>query len=174
MSLPIYLIGARGCGKTTIGFALSQALGYAFSDTDHHLQQMTQQTVADIVAAEGWDGFRQRETESLMAVTAPSTVIATGGGMVLAETNRQFMREHGRVIYLNADPRVLAARIEASPQENQRPTLTGRPITEEMAEVLSQRDALYLQTAHHVINAMQEPESVVNAVLETLSIARAS
>jgi len=79
MSLPIFLIGARGCGKTTVGEALSRALGYAFTDTDHHLKLSTQRSVTEIVAEEGWEGFRARETESLKAVTAPGTVIATGG-----------------------------------------------------------------------------------------------
>lgn len=174
MSLPIYLVGARGCGKTTVGHALALALGYTFCDTDHALQQSSGQTVADIVALEGWPGFRLRETASLKAVTAPSTVIATGGGMVLSEENRQFMREHGQVIYLNADAAVLAARLEAYPEAEQRPTLTGRPIAEEMVEVLAARDALYRQTAHHIINAMQTPDGVVSQILSVLSLARAS
>ncbi|QKJ86124.1 shikimate kinase [Paramixta manurensis] len=174
MSLPIFLIGARGCGKTTVGEALAAALNYAFSDTDHYLQHVAQQTVAEIVAQEGWEGFRARETASLMAVTAPASVIATGGGMVLAEHNRSYMREHGQVIYLRADAAVLAARLQASPQEEQRPTLTGRTITDEMADVLAERDALYLHAAHHVIDAMQSPEHIVRQVIETLAQARAS
>ncbi|AIR87229.1 shikimate kinase AroL [Pantoea sp. JGM49] len=174
MSLPIYLIGARGCGKTTIGQALSQALGYAFSDTDHNLQLTTQRTVAEIVAAEGWDSFRARETESLRAVTAPATVIATGGGMVLAEVNRRFMREHGQVIWLNAPSTVLADRLERQPEAAQRPTLTGRPIAEEMSDILRERAHLYRQTAHHEVNAMQAPEQVVDQILQSLSLARAS
>lgn len=97
------LIGARGCGKTTVGEALSQALGYAFTDTDHHLQLSTQRSVTEIVAEEGWEGFRARETESLKAVTAPRTVIATGG-MILAEENCRFMQEQGQVIWLSASP----------------------------------------------------------------------
>ncbi len=174
MSLPIYLIGARGCGKTTIGQALSQALGYAFSDTDHNLQLTTQRTVAEIVATEGWDSFRARETESLRAVTAPATVIATGGGMVLAEVNRRFMREHGQVIWLNAPSTVLADRLERQPEAAQRPTLTGRPIAEEMSDILRERAHLYRQTAHHEANAMQAPEQVVDQILQSLSLARAS
>lgn len=174
MSLPIYLIGARGCGKTTIGQALSQALSYAFSDTDHNLQLTTQRTVAEIVAAEGWDSFRARETESLRAVTAPATVIATGGGMVLAEVNRRFMREHGQVIWLNAPSTVLADRLERQPEAAQRPTLTGRPIAEEMSDILRERAHLYRQTAHHEVNAMQAPEQVVDQILQSLSLARAS
>lgn len=50
-------------------------------------------TIADIVEDEGWESFRARETATLEAVTAPSTVIATGGGIILAPYNRQFMRE---------------------------------------------------------------------------------
>ena len=174
MSLPIYLIGARGCGKTTVGQALACALGYAFSDTDRHLQNATGRTVTDIVAAEGWEGFRQRESQSLHAVTKPGTVIATGGGMVLAPENREFMREHGQVIYLKAEADVLAARLEAYPEQEQRPTLTGRPIAEEMVEVLAARDALYQQTCHVVINAMQQPDKVVESIIAALALARAS
>jgi shikimate kinase len=174
MPLPLYLIGARGCGKTTVGQALADALGYAFSDTDRHLQEITQRTVAEIVSTEGWEGFRQRETLSLKAVTAPGTVIATGGGMILAEENRKFMREHGRVIYLHAEASILAARLEAYPEQAQRPTLTGRPIADEMVDVLAARDALYQQAAHYVINAMQTPEGVVEDIITVLSLARAS
>lgn len=168
MSLPLYLIGARGCGKTTVGEALAVASGYGFSDTDRHLQLITQRTVADIVSAEGWEGFRRRETHALKAVTAPATVIATGGGMVLAPENCTFMRENGRVIYLKAEAEELAARLTAYPEKDQRPTLTGRPIAEEMVEVLAARDALYQQTAHYVINAMQRPENVVEEIIALL------
>ncbi|MGD8106965.1 shikimate kinase AroL [Pantoea sp. FN0302] len=174
MSLPIFLIGARGCGKTTVGESLAQVLGYAFCDTDHYLQQSTGKTVAEIVAAEGWEGFRQHETDALIAVTAPETIIATGGGMVLAEANRCFMQERGQVIWLQANATVLAARLADYPQTSQRPTLTGRSITEEMAEVLDERASLYQQTAHHIIDAMQAPERVVMAILNALPVARAS
>ncbi len=174
MSLPIYLIGARGCGKTTVGQALACALGYTFSDTDRYLQTSLGQSVTDIVAAEGWQGFRQRETHSLHAVTAPGTVIATGGGMILAAENRKFMREHGQVIYLNAGADILAARLEAYPEQDQRPTLTGRPIAEEMVEVLAARDALYQEACHVVTDAAQQPERVVENIIAALALARAS
>ena len=164
MSSPIYLIGARGCGKTTIGQALAQAMGFLFCDTDHHLYETTGKTVAEMVSEEGWQGFRQHESESLIAVTAPDRVIATGGGMILAEKNRQFMREQGTVIYLYAPAEVLAGRLEISPEDAQRPTLTGRPIAEEMADILAERDDIYRQTAHHVVDASQPPEVVARQI----------
>jgi len=174
MTQPIYLVGARGCGKTTVGVALAQALGFNFVDTDHYLLTTTKMSVADIVAQEGWDGFRHRESGALQSVTAPDTVIATGGGMVLAESNRHFMREHGVVIYLRAPAQILASRLEAFPEEGQRPTLTGRPITDEIVEVLAAREALYNQAAHHVVDATHPPEDIVAAVLAALRTAHAS
>ncbi len=116
---------------------LARARHFQFSDTDHRLQAHEQRTVAEIVQAEGWARFRELETLSLKAVTLPNTVIATGGGIVLAEGNRQFMRENGVVIYLQASVSALIDRLEAYPKAEQRPTLTGKPVREEVGEVLA-------------------------------------
>lgn len=174
MTQPIFLIGARGCGKTTVGEALTRVCGFAFVDTDQVLQARAQMSVADIVTQEGWEGFRARETATLQSVTHPSTVIATGGGIILAACNREFMRSHGVVIYLKAAVSVLSGRLEAFPEDAQRPTLTGKPISEEVREVLAQRDALYRETAHHIVDASGSPEQVVNEILTALQVARAS
>ncbi|MCL6742230.1 MULTISPECIES: shikimate kinase AroL [Kosakonia] len=174
MTLPIFLIGARGCGKTTVGRTLALAQGCQFIDTDYWLQENAQQTIAAIVEQEGWDGFRARETAALEAVSAPSRVVATGGGIILREYNRRFMREHGVVVYLCAPVEVLADRLEAFPEEGQRPTLTGKPISEEVSEVLAQRDALYREAAHYVVDAAQSPDKVVSDIEAALQLARAS
>ena len=72
------------------------------------------------------------ETEALGCrlgcALAPGTVIATGGGMVLTEENRRFMRENVIVLYLSAPAEVLASRLQANPNAAQRPTLTGKSI----------------------------------------------
>ena len=91
MTQPLFLIGPRGCGKTTVGMALADSLNRRFVDTDQWLQSQLNMTVAEIVEREEWAGFRARETAALEAVTAPSTVIATGGGIILTEFNRHFM-----------------------------------------------------------------------------------
>ena len=174
MTQPIFLIGPRGCGKTTVGHALARARHFQFSDTDHRLQAHEQRTVAEIVQAEGWARFRELETLSLKAVTLPNTVIATGGGIVLAEGNRQFMRENGVVIYLQAAVSALIARREASPKAEQRPTLTGKPVREEVGEVLAQREALYRDAAHHIVDATASPDRVVEQIMSMLCSATAT
>ena len=161
MTQPIFLIGPRGCGKTTVGHALARARHFQFSDTDHRLQAHEQRTVAEIVQAEGWARFRELETLSLKAVTLPNTVIATGGGIVLAEGNRQFMRENGVVIYLQASVSALIDRLEAYPKAEQRPTLT-------------QREALYRDAAHHIVDATASPDRVVEQIMSMLCSATAT
>ena len=168
------LVGESGSGKTTVGHALARARHFQFSDTDHRLQAHEQRTVAEIVQAEGGARFRELETLSLKAVTLPNTVIATGGGIVLAEGNRQFMRENGVVIYLQASVSALIDRLEAYPKAEQRPTLTGKPVREEVGEVLAQREALYRDAAHHIVDATASPDRVVEQIMSMLCSATAT
>ena len=168
MAHTIYLIGARAAGKTTFGGALARRLGCSYVDTDIYLFETTGETVADIVDREGWEGFRTRESDVLRAVTAPGTVIATGGGMVLAEENRRFMRENGIVLYLSAPADVLAARLQAAPNAAQRPTLTGKSIVEEVSDILAARETLYRDAATHILNAAASPRELLEEALSVL------
>ena len=139
MGHTIYLVGARAAGKTTFGGALARQLGCNYVDTDIHLRETTGETVADIVAREGWDGFRKRESAVLRAVT-----------------------------YLSAPAEVLASRLQANPNAAQRPTLTGKSIAEEVAEVLAAREPLYRETATHILNAAATPKELLAEALAIL------
>ena len=169
MTQPLFLIGPRGCGKTTVGMALADSLNRRFVDTDLWLQSQLNMTVAEIVEREEWAGFRARETAALEAVTAPSTVIATGGGIILTEFNRHFMQNNGIVVYLCAPVSVLVNRLQAAPEEDLRPTLTGKPLSEEVQEVLEERDALYREVAHIIIDATNEPSQVISEIRSALA-----
>lgn len=61
MTQPLFLVGPRGCGKTTTGMALAKAIDFQFVDTDRWLQSHVQMTVAEIVEREGWEGFRAQK-----------------------------------------------------------------------------------------------------------------
>lgn len=186
----IYLTGPRACGKTSLGQELAAALGLPFVDTDQRLRERSGEEVADIVTREGWEGFRRRESAILRDVAAeleaasagePATdgaapvwsgVVATGGGMVLAEENRRFMRETGRVFFLAAPVAELVRRLTSDPLEAQRPSLTGGSLTEEVAGVLAQRLPLY-EEAHHRLDAALPLQEVCAQALALLSRAGA-
>ena len=159
----LFLVGARASGKTTIGKALAKSLGLPFADTDQHLLHRAGLTVEQIVAAEGWPGFRSRESQALQEVAdahPAGCVVSTGGGMVLAEANRLLMRQCGMVIFLDAPVQILAERLSRNPVNSQRPSLTGKGLIEEIGQVLGERRHLYEQAAHHIVDASR-PMAVV-------------
>jgi shikimate kinase len=170
MASTIYLVGARASGKTTVGRALAHELAFAFVDTDRYLCETLRLSVAELVAREGWDGFRRRETEALQAVTAPGRVIATGGGMVLSAFNREYMRRNGTVFYLQVPVAIMARRLQSEPNAAQRPSLTGRSITEEIQEVLASREELYRAAAHHALDGARSVSCVVKQALDLLKV----
>lgn len=151
----LYLIGPRGCGKTTVGRQLAIRLSLPFYDLDRCLQLEAGRSIAAIVAASGWDAFRARESAVLREITGlgAGMVVATGGGIVLNAQNRAHMREHGKVAWLKAPAPVLAARLAASPAEKQRPSLTGKGLLAEIEEVMREREPLYAACAHFAVDA---------------------
>lgn len=165
----IFLVGARACGKTTVGKALAKKLKLPFADTDQHLLDNAGRSVDQIVEAEGWAGFRQRESAALREVTNARThggVISTGGGMVLAETNRVFMRQYGMVVFLDAPVEVLAERLGRNPLSSQRPSLTGKGLVEEIGDVLKERRPLYEAAAHHIVDATRPLPSICRHIAD--------
>ena len=153
MRKAIILIGPRASGKTTIGKMLAADLALTFVDTDEALQQRTGKTIAQIVDEEGWPAFREIESQILQDFTSPEHVIATGGGMVLSEQNRNHMKNNGMVFYLNASIHALVERLSANPAISQRPSLTGLNIIDELSSVLQEREKLYRSATHFVIDA---------------------
>jgi shikimate kinase len=117
----IILIGMKSSGKTTIGQVLAQETGLPFTDMDaqieqlHLLQKNEELPFREIFKQYGGDYFRTMETAALEAMTssedAESFVLATGGGLPLAEENQAILKRLGTVIYLDVDSDVLLARI---------------------------------------------------------------
>ena len=165
-SRTIYLIGPRACGKTSLGLALAQKLGLEFVDTDHELVRAAGMEIADIVEQRGWDAFRDLEAETLARVAAgPVRVVGCGGGIVLRDENRAALAR-GVVIYLKVEPRELARRLMADPNEAQRPSLTGKGLVDEIGDILAQRAPLYEECADIVLSPADLPGMVEAAERE--------
>src|SRR6185503_16760743 len=100
----IFLVGMMGAGKTSVGRILAKRLQKAFYDSDHVIEDRTGVKIAVIFEIEGEAGFRIRESAVLDEITAlRDIVLATGGGAVLSEKNRDRLRARGTVVYLRAN-----------------------------------------------------------------------
>jgi shikimate kinase len=147
----VILIGMMGAGKTTIGKLLASHIGKTFVDADHEIQLRTGVRIPVIFEIEGEAGFRKREAEVLRdIVKLHNIVLATGGGAILCPENRALLRQNGTVVYLCAPVSELQRRTRS---DKNRPLLqTGNPQAR-LIELYTQRDPLYRQTAHIVIDS---------------------
>lgn len=151
MALHVALVGLMGSGKTTVGRRAARLLGRTFVDADEAFVPRYGRSVADVVAQEGEESFRDKEAEllaELLAVESP-LVVATGGGVVVRESNRTLLRQPGVfVVYLHADPAFLASRAREKPD---RFLLAGDDPAEVLARLDAERDALYREVADEVL-----------------------
>lgn len=90
-----------GSGKTTIGKIVGELLSVEVVDTDQWIEEQEQTTIAEIFKEKGEAYFRQLESQALRSVTKRNRLVTTGGGIVIKEENRQFMKENGIVIFLD-------------------------------------------------------------------------
>lgn len=115
------LVGLMGAGKSTVGRRLAAAWGRDFVDLDDAVVAAAGRSIPELFAAEGEDGFRDRESAALRAALAGSApvVVATGGGVVLRDENRALLADEAVVVWLDAEVGALAARVGDG---------TGRPL----------------------------------------------
>ena len=154
----IFLIGYRGSGKSSVGAALAEMLGFQFHDTDLLIESRTGKTISQYFAEAGEPAFRSLESEVLESLVeraraGEKMVIATGGGIVLSSRNIARLRSAGHVVWLVASVKTLEERISKDPASSgKRPPLQGRSSVEEVGKVLSERGLLYRTAAHSEVS----------------------
>jgi shikimate kinase len=162
----IFFIGLMGAGKTTIGKILAKQLGKQFYDTDHEIEKRTGVKVAVIFELEGEAGFRKRETAIIEELTQLNNIVmATGGGAVILDTNRQLLKTHGTVIYLRAQVNELWYRMR---NDKHRPLLQNVDIRAKLEQLYAERNPLYTQTATHIVDTGNQPVAAILSQIETL------
>jgi shikimate kinase len=143
----LFLVGMMGSGKSTIGNKLGHRMGYRYIDTDEVAEFMIEMPIADFFAQEGGEKeFRQVEHKVLLELAQYTrTVISTGGGIVESNENWGVLH-HGIVVFLDAAPEDIYARLSADPEEiKKRPLLQlGEPL-EQLVQIRERRLDLYNQ-----------------------------
>lgn len=146
----LVLVGYRGTGKSTVGQLLADRLGKPFIDADVRIEARAGRSITSIFAESGEAAFRDWEERVLAetAETEPGSVLATGGGAVLRESNRIRLRDYGLVVWLRASSAELASRLMTNPGAvADRPALTSTGTLNEIAHVLEVRLPLYRAAA---------------------------
>jgi shikimate kinase/3-dehydroquinate synthase len=158
----IFLYGAPGSGKTTIGRALAKSLDLPFSDLDDEIVTGAGRTIAEIMSDRGEEAFRELETSALEVITSLETrVIALGGGALLRDKNRKCAESVGKVIFLQTDPAVLLERL--NPENGIRPLLAGDKV-EKLKSLLERRRSHYDSFKLRIANESSHPDETVRKI----------
>lgn len=166
----IALIGLPGCGKSTIGRQLGRRLGVDGIDSDTLIEQRLGSSIRKFFATEGEEKFRDVEAMVIDEITRGSAgVLSTGGGAVLRPSNRVALRTRCQVVYLRATPEELFRRLR---HDTQRPLLQVSDPLARLRELYAERDPLYRETAHFVIEtARPSVATLVNMIVMQLELA---
>jgi shikimate kinase len=179
----IVLIGLPGGGKSTVGRQLARRMGVRFLDADTVLEERIGMPIRSFFEQHGEQAFRDLE-ESVLddltqlpaplegaseSTTVSGLVLATGGGAVLRERNREHLRSRGTVVYLRSSPEELYRRLR---HDTQRPLLQVADPMAKLRELYEQRHPLYEQTAHYVVDTGRPSVgSLVNMIMMQLEMA---
>jgi shikimate kinase len=163
----IILVGFMGAGKTAIGKRLALRLSLKFIDVDREIERIVKMPIPLIFKRHGLIRFRSEEELMIARICrSKNQVIATGGGAILKETNRQVLKEGGKVIWLKADPEQIVKRVG---QGKGRPLLKRGNIKEIVERLLTERQVLYQEIAHLSIDTDNKSiEQVVDELYRML------
>lgn len=160
----IFLVGMMGAGKTSVGKVLARHLGKTFHDSDHVIETRTGVKIPVIFELEGEAGFRAREAAVIAELTAlKDIVLATGGGVVLDQRNRELLKANGTVVYLRASVSELWNRTR---HDRNRPLLRTADPHARLCELHAQRDPLYREVADITMETGSQSLKTLVAKLE--------
>lgn len=150
----IVLVGMPGCGKSTIGKMLAEKSGKEFVDTDEMIVKKENRPIPEIFSSEGEEYFRTVETECVKeAGKRMGLIIATGGGAVLKEENRNAIRENSVVVFLEREISSLAT--------------DGRPLSsseEKLKTMFERRYPIYKEVSDFTVKTNDNPEITLKEV----------
>ncbi|MEO8747316.1 MAG: shikimate kinase [Rhodanobacter sp.] len=146
----VFIIGATGAGKTSIGRRLGEHYGCPFIDLDHEIEQHAGASVSTIFEVEGESGFRKRESTLLEKCSRRQGIIlATGAGAVLASSNREHLAARGFVVWLQI---TIEHQLERLQRDRSRPLLDDGSSRRLRLQVMAdEREPLYRALADLVI-----------------------
>ena len=159
----IVLIGMRGSGKSTIGKILAKNMGRNLWDSDREVEKKTGKKIAEIFQEKGEKGFRELEKKEIARIAQErNAILATGGGVILDNENVENLKKNGVFVFLQTPIQILVERIS---RNKNRPSLTGKDITEELGEIWKKRKERYHFCADIIINANKSHGIVAEEIM---------
>ena len=159
----LYLVGFMGTGKTTVGRAVAQKLGFQLLDSDHEIERLRQRPIAQIFAEEGEAAFRAMEWEFIeRGHPARRQVVACGGGLMVPPGMLELLQAKGVVICLHASLETILRRTQGN---RNRPLLNVENPEERLRTLFAQREPVYKRAGTTILTDGRQLGDIVSHVL---------
>jgi len=160
----IFLVGFMGCGKSTVGHALAEELGWHFLDLDTEIERAEGITIAEIFDTRGEPEFRLIESAALTRCvrtvqTGRPQVVSLGGGALVKEENFQLVSNNGVTIWLDCPFETIEKRVAAAAH---------RPLArdpERLRELFEHRREAYARAEYRIDSAGDDAAIAVTQIL---------
>jgi shikimate kinase len=145
----LFLVGFMASGKSTVGRALADEIGWPFVDIDEEIERSQRQTIAQLFLERGEKAFREIETEMIRAHVSRirsgvASVVALGGGAFVQPQNWDLISESGITLWLDCPFEMLCSRLD---NDGTRPLAADRT---KLAQLFQDRRPLYTRADYRV------------------------
>ena len=159
----LYLVGFMGTGKTTVGRAVAQRLGFTALDSDHEIERKQGKSIPDIFAQNGEAAFRIMEREFIeQGHGATRTLVACGGGLVVQPGMLDLLKTKGVVICLHAS---LETILDRTGRNRNRPLLAVDNPEERVRTLYAAREPIYKQSGTVILTDSRPLNDIAAHVL---------
>jgi shikimate kinase len=171
----VFLVGFMGAGKSSVGLALADRLGWPFEDLDSRIERDLGCSIAEIFRASGEAEFRRLEREMLQKVLQELTgdagrVVGLGGGAFAQSENAALLESSGVLtIFLDAPAEELWRRCvkQAQDQGLERPLLQS---FEQFRKLFESRLGSYRKAVVRIETGGRTVTEIVNEISEMSSL----
>lgn len=155
----ISFIGMAGCGKTTIGKALSIKLSLSFVDTDQLIENEFKQSLENIKQSKGYKFVRQAEEGIILGLSNDVEIISTGGSAVYSESAMSHLKSFSKIIYISTPLNIIKERIGIGQGRG-----FAAPDGMSIEEVYNERSPLYSKWADETVNGSLSKDQLIKII----------
>lgn len=159
----ISFIGMAGCGKSTIGGALSSQLDISFVDTDLLIEEKFKLSLEQLKKKKGYEFVRQAEEEVILRLDENIKVISTGGSAVYSEKSMLHLSSFSKIMYIKTPLDEIKQRIGDGQERG-----LAAPDDLSIDDIYKERVPLYNKWADITLNGNKSIEDLISKIISLI------
>tara|TARA_Y100000748_G_scaffold303624_1_gene309415 strand:+ start:1190 stop:1684 length:495 start_codon:yes stop_codon:yes gene_type:complete len=152
----ISLIGMAGCGKSTVGSAISKKFNLSYIDTDHLIEKKFQMALEDIKKRFGYKFVRSSEEEVILSINSSTQIISTGGSAVYSSLSMKHLKSFSKIIYIDTPLATIVERIDIGQERG-----LAVPDGVSISDIYSERKPLYEEFSEHIVDGSKSIDEII-------------